>query len=220
MSIENGASAGSASSPGAEVGTDRDLINGSRVVERTKAKLPNPVRGGELFAQPDIDEVLLENGEVWYQCASRNGSCNAAYARPRSVMSHLKAHSPRAVNRRLNEELEAERARAAELDAELTRRRESLSNRAKKAAQTRQENRRNGHAVTHGGDSEVTIEFTEVARSLASAATQLEAGIGTLNLALSHLQQAITQLPQLPVADPALIEAARKYEALRGLIKD
>jgi hypothetical protein len=81
------------------VGTERDVIDGHQVTDRVSAKGRNPVGGGEMPVS-GVDEVMLDDGRVVYQCV-RSEFCFDAFAAVASAVSHLRTHGrPQAAARK------------------------------------------------------------------------------------------------------------------------
>lgn len=94
---------------------DYSQVDGVKVESRAPAKilLHNPQSGKkESRALDGIDEVLLADGRVLFQCCHRPNGCGRTWDSARSVMSHLKVHIGRAAVKRAED-------RVAELEEQL-----------------------------------------------------------------------------------------------------
>jgi len=91
---------------------NRDVIDGHAVIERERASYS--VVGDRPVKTSTVEVVMLDNGEVWYQCAHADApSCNVYADNARSVASHQRTHGPKITARRLAREVEAMRAARA-----------------------------------------------------------------------------------------------------------
>src|SRR5690242_14782327 len=73
---------------------NRDVIDGHAVVERERASYS--VVGDRPVKTSTVEVVMLDNGEVWYQCAHADApSCNVYADNARSVASHQRTHGPK-----------------------------------------------------------------------------------------------------------------------------
>lgn len=198
------------------------LPDGRKVIARTPALLPVP-------NQPDrpcttIDEVLLEDETVVFQCVHPNpipgttGKCDRLADNPISIRSHQKLHGKVAQARHATREAQkAETARQL-LEQELADRRKRQVEGGKKAAETRKKNQ-NGSAP----------KTTPVA-----AANQLANGIqATLNLLTVQVERIATdlggiiddlrdvrrQVNELPAADPDVVRKAQRFDEIQAALR-
>lgn len=75
-----------------EIGpVNRDLVDGVAVTDRTPAKLTTPMTNGKLREMAGVDEIMLEDGRVLYQCV-RSAFCAKTFETPLSARAHLTAH--------------------------------------------------------------------------------------------------------------------------------
>lgn len=204
--------------------TDRDVINGSRVETRVKAKLAYRT-DGESYEQPDIDEVMLDNGDIWYQCAYRNGGCNQVFNNPRSVIGHIKIHAPRSQVRRLEQEKAELAAEADRLAVELAERKRRRSEGSKQGALNRAKKRdesSNGHAPVTAADlmtaTDLTINATDIKRLINVLAFDLSRIGADLASVCDQLQNLAVTVDELTLVDPEVAAKAAKYDALKGLM--
>jgi hypothetical protein len=70
---------------------DRDLIDGRRVEKRVPAQFASPLTGGRLMAAAGVDEVLLDDSRVLYQCV-RSNRCADVFDTVMGAVAHLKKH--------------------------------------------------------------------------------------------------------------------------------
>jgi len=97
-------------------GTERDVIDGHQVTDRVPAKGRNPI-GGKPMPVGGVDEVMLDDGRVVYQCI-RSEFCFDAFAAVASAVSHLRTHGrPQAAARKDKALAAEERSRAQKSQA-------------------------------------------------------------------------------------------------------
>jgi len=98
--------------------TDIDLtqVDGVKVEARTPAKFKaggiQAKDGRTEFEADGIDEIMLADGRVLYQCVTRPNGCGRTFPHAVAVRSHLKVHSGKAMIARTL-------AQAAELETQL-----------------------------------------------------------------------------------------------------
>lgn len=110
---------------------NRDLVDGVKVTDRTTAKLATPLTNGEAREVAGVDEIMLEDGRVLYQCV-RSAFCAKTYDTPLSARAHLTAHGTvrRAAKadkaRRIAEDSRAVKSMASQIGHEVRRQRVAL----------------------------------------------------------------------------------------------
>jgi len=162
----------------------RDRIEGHDVVDRTRARMPAANGSGGMVEVSTVDEVLLDDGAVLYQCAYPDAGCDWASSRVKSVVAHQRAHSPKIAIRRQNqaaaERLEAQRVsqrRGVEAQA---RRRDEITSRG--VAQTIRD---------------VAETLTEVGKTLRLAAQLIGASDEVTSDELARLRADAAELAKL-----------------------
>lgn len=70
----------------------RPFVDGKKVMERVRAKDNPPGAGGRFVEINGVDEVLLEDGTVVYQCTRSPERCSQVFDNVKSCVSHLRAH--------------------------------------------------------------------------------------------------------------------------------
>lgn len=198
---------------------DYTKVNGIKVEARNPAKLPlfgaalkiaTEAGVDTLHEMDDVDEVLLANGTVVYQCVVPHNGCGATYETARKAMSHISSHRGRGAARRYEEQLKA-------LTTENTTLKRRVS--ALTAAATRRANvqaavgkpQPNGAPAT---GAETTKAIQEVERQAANASRAIGSGLEALQ---SSLRAALVIATQAAGPDPAVVEKAKKYDQLREL---
>lgn len=214
--------------PTSGVSDDRDVINGVRVDTRSTAKIPIPWKDNEFFESGNIDEVLLENGEVVYQCNHKIERCNYWNINGTSVKNHQRIHGGEARAKRAEQELAEARAAAEAAQAKLEEQQRRRSDAVKKAHETRRA-KKNGQvtsgAVVEDAHDEPEIDVDDV------DVTQIRAGLDRLALGIANITQSaelltrhlvaiMTDLDKLKAVDPRVLEKARRFDELRGFLTE
>jgi hypothetical protein len=204
------------------VNEKRSEIDGVMVETRIPAKLLVPSRS-EPHPHTTIDEVLLVNGEVLFECVHPNrGDCTFTATSAVSVRAHQKAHGPMAEARRLQRELAAAEAERAQATAELEERIKRRSNGSRKGAETRRrkrgdvdQNNDEGKINGTGGDNGVVrqIQLTLSALTVDVAHTST-----VLERIIEQLRAVHAQLDGVSIADNDLRDKAAAWDQLRGLM--
>lgn len=204
-----------------------DMISDVEVVERQKAVVEDVRIGfeGKRMTLSTIDEVLLKNGEVVFQCVHPKGDgCVKTYDSPRSVLAHQKIHAPRAEARRLQVELDQVKAEKEAAAKELAERKRRQAEGGKKAAATRIANAKQAardvmqpitrvNPVTLLADT-IEHEIEMVRDDLNDVKIMMDRSIERLAV----LDEKVKLLRATPTADPTLIEKARRYDILTSPI--
>ena len=183
---------------------DLTQIDGVAVVARDTARMANPNLGlTGTVPITTVHEVLLENRDTAiFQCMHPNGpDCTYTADTVRSVTAHQRMHSDRKL---LQEEL-ARRAASTE------RRRAG----AIKAAETRAAKK-----TKQNGASQHSPENTEDDYTRRAALDEYDRGSDMIIEGMRVCQSALDNLAGLPLLDPAIVEKARKWDALRANLQD
>jgi hypothetical protein len=120
-----------ATANGTPAPVNRDLVDGVKVTDRTPAKLATPMTNGEAREFAGVDEIMLEDGRVLYQCV-RSAFCAKTFETPLSARAHLTAHGTvrRAAKedraRRLADDSRAAKSMASQIGHEVRRARVAL----------------------------------------------------------------------------------------------
>jgi hypothetical protein len=191
------------------------LPDGREVVQRVRAKIQSPI-DGELYETKTIDELLLDDESVVYQCVhpSAVSGCDYIENTVKSVVSHQRVHG-RAMAKKLAERAEAAESALADIHAK-------NSDRAKRAAKTRNEKRQN----QMNGESEHPLELTsnpvvdhlnkQISR-ISESLGEMASGMLTISNELMGVQKALSSMP-LATAD--IIEKAARFDQIRGAFKE
>lgn len=174
-------------------GNTRDLINGKKVESRTTATAPSLLDKNKKTLVSGVDEVLLADGSIVYQCV-RSRHCFKAFDSVGQATPHLRTHGrPQAAARR---------------DAEIDRENEKLAQRSaagQKAQQVR------AARLTR------IVNDEERAKWLEETAAQLAEIGATLNL-LARARVEATEPEIGPEELAELREKAAKWDQLKGLV--
>jgi len=193
---------------------DLDLtqVKGVRVEARQTAKMPLfgkalDNQAGSTHAEIlGVDEVLLANGAIVYQCVQRPNGCGLTFDNVKSASAHLGRHRGRGALRRYEETIEQLRAEVTELRRSNTALKAAAARKATaakvaKAAAPKAE--QNGHGVVDPGTLASAEEIEK----------RLDAALGQLRLsALSALALAKAQAP-----DPELVRKAAEFDRLAAV---
>lgn len=124
---------------------DRNVIEGHRVEDRRTdaAVVLYDTRAGKALPKriTTIHELLLDDGRVIYQCASRPDTCHKYANTAASVNAHMKTHGAKA-------ELARAKAKLDAIEAKRAQNRTNRINGARKAAEIRQTRRTSGSTST------------------------------------------------------------------------
>lgn len=187
------------------------------VAQRVRAKMTdgnNP--GSELR---DVDEVLLANGDIVYQCVSRAGGCGATWPNPRSVLSHLKTHQGVYAARRAQQELADYRA---QVEADAAAGKEKRSAVARKAVAVREARKAAKSVPTSGTEpfsrpSSNTEKDVQMAR--VAAMDEMDRGWDLIDEGRKAVEAGAMTLAQLSrPTDPELVEKAAKWDNMRKML--
>lgn len=195
-------------------------INGVKIVDVSPAKLPAPVTG-TLVEVRGIEELLLEDGGIKYRCASvRNPECPYTADSGESVRSHLKSHSDRVELKRAEAELKKTQSELARLQKQHEEERAKRSAASKKAYQNRkpkdQDTTPEPETPTEVIAVEASVEVFETLNDLEQAIAVAEERVAAAKVYALQLREA---LKDVELATPEIINKAKKYDAMVGLLK-
>lgn len=199
------------------ISDERDVIDGQRVDTRAVADVPIPWKDGESYKSKDIDEVLLADGRIVFQCNHNAERCNYWNASVTSVQTHQKIHSGNARAKRAEQELTEARAAAQAAQEELEKQRRRRSEAVKKAHLTRKA-KKNGHALDADVSATRAVSIDELRQQLKQVGEDFTVIVRQVEQMAGHFITIVDMLDELEITDPALVEKAAKYDALRGLI--
>ena len=192
----------------------RDLtqVDGVTVVERTKAKMQGVGLSGANGAEiSTVDEVLLEDERVVYQCVHPDDEdCVFHAPSVRSVTAHQRSHGRSALRRQLSQR----DAELTEMKTKATQIRENRRRGAERAAQTKKAKRLALPAeVGNPGKPEDTLSDLETAsRRVVTAFNAMQESMDEFQrVFLGYMRLAATSAtPTTP--DPELVAKAQKWD--------
>jgi hypothetical protein len=213
---------------------DLTRVNGVKVEARERAKYTAENRPNEqvmIGAEvPTVDEVLLEDGTVLYQCVHpKAGDCEYVHINMRSVTAHQTAHGIRN-DRRV---AKAAIARAEAAEAELAARIERRSSGSRQAAMTRKQKReltpvptevggRTGRDSGKGNPTSSAIgdqELAKAAQRVITAWNALQECTNTFqDVFIGYMRMAQTATMEQRV-DPQILAKAQQYDVLQAALK-
>lgn len=196
---------------------DRDVIDGQRVDTRAVADVPIPWKDGESYKSKDIDEVLLADGRIVFQCSHRHERCNYWNVNVTSVQTHQRIHSGDSRAKRAEQELAKTRDEARAAQEELEKQRRRRSEAVKRAHVTRKA-KKNGHASDADVSATRAVSVDELRQQLKQVGEDFTIIVRQVEQMAGHFITIVDMLDELQVTDPELAEKAAKYDALRGLI--
>lgn len=213
---------------------DLTHVNGVRVEARERARYTIESRpavtvnpGTEV---PTVDELLLEDGTVVFQCMHpKNEDCDYTHVKIRSVTAHQTAHGVRNDRREAREAL----ARAEAAERELEERKQRRSNGSRQGALTRRQ-----RELTHvpaevggrGGDKIRTDstssaignkELAKMAQNVITAWNALrEAENAFQDVMIGYMRaaQVATDVAEAPPIDPKILESAKNWNDLQAML--
>lgn len=207
--------------------TERDRIAGSVVKARSpwKMTLPNdPTRTAEVA---EVDECLLENGDIVYQCNGRNvkphATCYYWSANPVSVRSHLRSHSDRVLAKNAIAQASEAEAKLAELQARLNASHERRSNGSKRGWAARKTSGRDGVLGAPKVHDAVQLKGMRTAgtegliETIQDGLDEIEQSAKRARLLLTQVVDDINALQAAAKVDPAIEAKAKKWDALEEL---
>lgn len=184
---------------------DRSYVNGVEVIAVEFAR--GVVIPGQAESNvSSVEKVLLADDSTWFRCFMKPTECEYANDNLKSVLSHQRSHSPIIELRKLQ-----------------VKQAQTLKNRqngAKKAAATRVRRRTEKPSTV---DPTPNPALTRIHERLDEATTMLAEirGIaGKLAGELARLNVELDKIPAAEAVDPAIIEKASRYDALKGLINN
>jgi hypothetical protein len=204
------------------------LADGRKVIERTTAKLKIPSYD-EPMPCTTIDEVLLDDGAVVFQCVhpdpipGTDGPCMYVSANGTGVRAHQKVHGKMAQARWATAEATRNAERAAQAEAELAESRRRKSESGKKAAETRKAKRVNGSETPSLANGELDFAALDRTISQLTVTTQviiddLTGTVESLADVLESIKEVREHVKKLPVAGADLVEKAKAYDVIAGAL--
>jgi hypothetical protein len=170
-----------------------------------------------------VDKLLLGDDREIFQCVHpAKPDCGYTALSIRSVTAHQRMHSGRSVARQAAAEIEAANARAAELEEELNARKQAASDRAKKAAATREsrkyDKQNDDEAVVVNKSDNVNAsskELTLLIQRVQITANAADDATDAHRVAVLNLIQFVADHP---VVDPQIIAKAKQYDVLKAAL--
>jgi hypothetical protein len=204
-------------------------VNGKAIIERqparyTKLNAPSDqVMPGTVVSS--AMELLLDDGSTVFLCSHKNDpNCEYTNSNLNSITSHQRTHSDRMMAKRAEEARQTAEAEAARVQAELDERKRRKSQGGVKAAETRR-------AMKAAAPTEISVPHARGpkmelgAPDLAKKAQQVITAFNTMQSAADEFQKvligymrAAQTTTEKPALDPVIIEKAKKYDALKGML--
>jgi hypothetical protein len=179
------------------------------VITRQKARGINPLNHSEMVTLPTVDELLLNTGDSVYQCAHPNrGDCRKVFRATTSVTAHQRSHGSKTLARQAAKELAKVQA---EKSAEFARRSNGVT--------TANEAKRNRHKTEVTSPRKDVAALQRKISDLAHGIEKIAATLPPLAVLLRDINAELAELPDVDI-DPAVVEKAKRYDALKGLIND
>lgn len=177
--------------------TDPDRVDGVEVIERNPARMKNIRAGGGHTAElKDVDEVLLADDRVIYQCRSRNDStCERYFASVIGAVSHLKTHSPKYAERRAQVATVAPEVEVAE-----------------------PKERKEPKTATPKTPEEQAVALTNLKARMRLMKVDMQSMLAMFDTLVEGFAEVNFILSQLEVTDKETAAKARKFDQLRGTL--
>lgn len=202
---------------------DLTQIDGVAVIERTKARFtkgdtPNDAVVGREIST--VDEVLLANEQVIFQCMSpRDDDCTYTAPTAKQVTTHQVKHG----RNQIRLKLQAAEAELAEFKKKAERTRANRSAGAQQAAQTKALKRMAQPAEVGAPDTEPTTDLGAKARRVIIAFNAMVEAQSEFERTLTGYMRAaeVAANPPVPEVDPVILEKAQywdKYLELQHLM--
>lgn len=181
---------------------DLTQVDGVKVVTRNKATIAVGFHdSGTTGTAQDVDEVLLEDGRVVFQCVARTGGCGKTWDSPRSVTAHLRSHQGVVAQKRVQQELQ-----------EVTAENERLKKQARE-----NDRRRLKRDATEKPAAPVLDETTRLKRD--NLLRHIDDGMSMIEQGRGMVRDGVDGLARLAVpVDPEIAAKAAKYDQMRGLL--
>lgn len=204
-------------------------VNGVEIIERQKATgmVGSVSEGVQINA---VDELLLADGRTVFHCVHKNAvNCEYTNDSVGSVTSHQRTHSDRMEVKRAKEREAELAAQLAAAEAEKAARKANYTAGAAKGAATKAAKKL--HTPTEIGgagrrNAEGTLSKSVIGDvDLAKKAQQVIIAYNALqdahdqfqNVFLGYMRAAQTATQSTPI-DPEILEKAKKYDALKGML--
>jgi len=215
-----------------KLSTDVDLtqVDGVPVEARTSAKLKTTGvianDGRTEFEADGIDEIMLADGRVLYQCVYRPNGCGRTFPSPGAVRSHLKVHAGKAtVVRALTQvaELETALAEVQRENKSLTRMKEHRDQKIMGLQADLRQLRADYEAKLAELQQGIAAEHADrdpMDREQYDAAVKaLKKNADAIAAALSMLVSDVSLVvSQVAPPDPELVEKAARYDQFKSLL--
>lgn len=199
------------------------LPDGRKIAARAKAMINGP-SDGKPYPARTVDELLLEDGSVVFQCVfplpDGEPPCDYLADNAHSVTAHSRKHGGKILAKRLAAKAAEAEERLAVVQAQLDQRKHAASERAVKAAKTRNEKR--AQNVTQSKLTPSTQQG-HVLKSIDEMFTRIREELDKMSASMIPLAQELARLQQevnkLPSADPDIITKAAEFDRLRNIFK-
>lgn len=174
---------------------DLTQVDGVKVEARKPAEGIAP-DGLSMSEIKTVDEILLTDGRVLYQCVYPVYGCGKTFETPRSVTAHQRMHGGKTRARAAEKQL-------AQIDAN-----------KRSAKQRRIDGAAKGLATKRSRAQVDNVAMTRIAviDELGIAGDMVREGLARLE---SAVHAALTIAPEI---DPKILEKATKYDQMRGLL--
>lgn len=196
------------------------LSDGRKIIERTPAKLKVPSYE-EPVAHATIDEILLDDGTVVFQCVhpdpipGTDKPCDYISDLGVGVRAHQKAHGKVAYARHAQIIADEAVRRAEQVEAELNERKRRKSEGAKKGHEAR---KRNGSVpVTNDPQVGELATLHNALEALDRTHNLMSSLIGPMSEDIQTIRKILSGLTI--GVDPEIIDKAAKFDALRDAFK-
>lgn len=206
---------------------DLTSINGVAVIAREKATMPVPNDPTRSAAIDTVDQVLLADATVIFQCVHKNDpDCAYTAQAVRSVTAHQRSHGDRIIAKQAL-------ARATAAETELAERIRRRSEGTKKGNETKAALKAGGGTTrvpaevggrggpkANGNEASSAIgdkELAKMAQNVITAWNALrEAEDALQNVLIGYMRAAQTATENPPVIDPQIVAKAKAYDDLKN----
>lgn len=202
---------------------DLTKINDVMVIAREKATMPVPNDPTRVAMIDTVDQVLLADENIVYQCVHKNDlDCTYTAQSVRSVTAHQRSHGDRIIARQAL-------ARAAAAETELAERIQRRSNGSRKGAETRKhatvavptEAGGRGGKIDNATSSAIgNKELAKMAQNVITAWNALrEAEDNFQNVMIGYMRaaQVATDVKETTI-DPKILTAAKNWNDLQSML--
>lgn len=202
---------------------DLTQVDGVKVEARTPAK----VKAGRLaaadgrteFALSGVDEIMLADGRVLYQCVTQPNGCGRTFASPVAARSHLKLHGGKAALARTQVKLAELETALAEAQREIKNKIRMIERRDAKIASL-EADLTHAHAELAALQASAMLEPVQPMTSVEHAAQLADFGnrAAVLHHELARLLEAAGKLAAAGAPDADVLEKARKWDEFEKLM--